>query len=101
MSIQFKPTLNSESRTFQTNNNLVKPRKSIIPIASPIIGEREIEYVTDAVKSGWVSSIGPYIDKFEEAFASYIGVKHAIAVSNGTVALHLALHGLGDRKSTL
>ena len=66
-----------------------------IPVAAPIIGEREIAYVTDAVRSGWVSSIGPYIDRFEEAFASYIGVKNAVAVSNGTVALHLALHAMG------
>jgi len=67
----------------------------MIPVAAPIIGEREIAYVTDAVRSGWVSSIGPYIDRFEEAFASYLGVRHAIAVSNGTVALHLALHAMG------
>jgi perosamine synthetase len=66
-----------------------------LPVAAPIIGEREIAYVTDAVRSGWVSSIGPYIDRFEEAFARYLGVKHAIAVSNGTVALHLALHAMG------
>lgn len=67
----------------------------MIPVAAPIIGEREIAYVTDAVRSGWVSSIGPYIDRFEEAFARYIGVRHAIALSNGTVALHLALHAMG------
>src|SRR6185503_511227 len=67
----------------------------LIPVAAPIIGERELAYVTDAVRSGWVSSIGPYIDRFEEAFARFVGVKHAIAVSNGTVALHLALHALG------
>lgn len=60
-----------------------------------MIGELEIEYVTDAVRSGWVSSIGPYIEKFENAFAIYIGVEHAIAVSNGTAGLHLALHSLG------
>ncbi len=51
--------------------------------------------MTDAVRSGWVSSIGPYIDRFEEAFAAYLGVRHAVAVSNGTVALHLALHAMG------
>jgi len=66
----------------------------MIPVAAPVIGEREIAYVTDAIRSGWVSSIGPYIDRFEEAFAKFTGVKHAIAVSNGTVALHLALHAL-------
>jgi perosamine synthetase len=66
-----------------------------LPVAAPIIGALEIEYVTDAVKSGWVSSIGAYIEKFETAFAEYIGVKHGVSVSNGTVALHLALHALG------
>jgi perosamine synthetase len=70
-------------------------KEPFIPVAAPIIGEREIAYVTDAVRSGWVSSIGPYIDRFEESFARYSGVKHAIAVSNGTVALHLALHAMG------
>jgi len=68
---------------------------SFIPIASPVIGEREIAYVTDAVRSGWVSSIGPYIGKFEGAFAEYVDVSHAISVSNGTVGLFLALHTLG------
>jgi perosamine synthetase len=66
-----------------------------IPVAAPVIGEREIAYVGDAVRSGWVSSIGPYIDRFEAGFASWVGVKHAVAVANGTVALHLALHALG------
>jgi perosamine synthetase len=69
--------------------------QKLIPVAAPIIGEREIAYVTDALRSGWVSSIGPYIDRFEEGFARYVGVRHAVAVSNGTVALHLALHALG------
>lgn len=66
-----------------------------IPVSAPVVGEREIAYVTDAVRSGWVSSIGPYIDRFESAFARYVGVRHAIAVSNGTVALHVTLHALG------
>ena len=66
-----------------------------LPVAAPVIGDFEIECVTDAIRSGWVSSIGPYLDKFESGFAEYIGVKHAVAVSNGTTALHLALHALG------
>jgi perosamine synthetase len=69
--------------------------KEFIPVAAPVIGEFEIECVTDAIRSGWVSSIGPYIEKFETGFAKYIGIRHAIAVSNGTTALHLALHALG------
>jgi perosamine synthetase len=72
-----------------------EPSSEFIPVAAPVIGEFEIECVTDAIRSGWVSSIGPYIDKFETGFAKYIGVRHAIAVANGTTALHLALHALG------
>lgn len=49
----------------------------------------------DCIESGWISSTGSYIDRFEEAFASFCGVEHALACSNGTVALHLALLGLG------
>lgn len=77
------------------NRSGEEPAKEFLPVAAPVIGELEIECVTDAIRSGWVSSIGPYIEKFESAFGQYIGVKHAIAVSNGTVALHLALHALG------
>lgn len=65
------------------------------PISRPILNGRELEYVTDAVKSGWISSIGPYVTRFEEEFANYCGVNNAIAVCNGTVALHLALIAAG------
>jgi perosamine synthetase len=47
------------------------------------------------VRSGWVSSLGPYVKRFEQSFAEYVGASHAVAVANGTVALHLALHALG------
>jgi perosamine synthetase len=68
-----------------------------IPIAKPFISTKEEEYVLDAVRSGWVSSSGAYIDRFEAAFAEYCGVAHAVAVSNGTCGLHLALacYGIG------
>jgi len=68
---------------------------NFIPISQPSIGEKEIAYVTDAVKSGWVSSLGKYIDMFEDKFALYCGTKYAVATSNGTTALHLALAALG------
>lgn len=68
---------------------------NFIPISQPSIGEKEITYVTNAVESGWVSSLGKYIDMFEEKFASYCGTKYALAVSNGTTALHLTLVALG------
>ncbi|GLI54148.1 DegT/DnrJ/EryC1/StrS family aminotransferase [Thermodesulfovibrio yellowstonii] len=68
---------------------------SFIPISKPSITKKEIAYVTDAVRSGWVSSLGKYIDMFEEKFAAYCGTKYAVATSNGTTALHLVLAALG------
>jgi perosamine synthetase len=66
-----------------------------IPISKPFIGEREKELVIDALDSGWVSSIGKYIDEFEATFARFCGTEYALAVSNGTTGLHLALVALG------
>jgi perosamine synthetase len=67
----------------------------MIPVAEPDIGEKEIEYVDDAVRSGWVSSHGKYIDEFEKEFSRFIGTEYGLTVSNGTTALHLALSALG------
>jgi perosamine synthetase len=66
----------------------------VIPVNEPLIGEKELEYVAEAIKSGWISSEGQYIKEFEEHFAYYIGRKHGIAVNNGTNALILALRAL-------
>lgn len=69
-----------------------------IPVCTPLLGGNEIKYVTDAVSTGWISSSGSYVSKFEEAFSSYCGVKYGVAVCNGTVAIHLALAALGIGK---
>ncbi len=69
------------------------PKK--IPVAAPSLLGNEIEYVNDCMKSGWISSAGKYVELFEEGFAEFCGVKHAVACCNGTVALHLALAALG------
>jgi len=69
--------------------------KHKIPVAEPDIGEQELKNVMEAVKSGWVSSKGPFIEEFEKSFSSYIGVKCGVATSSGTTALHLALAALG------
>ena len=50
----------------------------------PCLEGRELEYVTDAVRSGWVSSLGNYVSRFEKEFADFCGTKHAITVTNGT-----------------
>ncbi len=52
-------------------------------------------YVEEALRSGWISGRGPYIEKFETEFSHWLGVKHCVAVSSGTSALHLALVALG------
>ena len=67
----------------------------MIPISMPSIGELERLYVARAMESGWVSSIGPYVDAFEKAYAEFCGCKYALSVSNGTVGLHLSLASLG------
>ena len=66
-----------------------------IPVAEPVLTGNELAYVSDCVTSGWVSSIGKYVTRFEDDFARFCGVKHGIATSNGTTALHLALVTLG------
>ena len=66
-----------------------------IPISKPSLGELELEYVTEAVKSSWIGSTGFFVEKLKEEFAQEIGVSHAIPVTNGTVALHLALLAIG------
>ena len=69
-----------------------------IPVAEPCIGDEELKNVIEAVKSGWISSKGKFIEEFEREFAKYCGVKYGVATANGTVALHLALKALGIGK---
>ena len=66
-----------------------------ISVAAPKLGGREREYVLDCIDSTWISSVGKYITAFEESFAQFCGVRHAIATNNGTTALHLALVAMG------
>lgn len=67
----------------------------MIPVNEPLLGGRELEYVTECVRTGWVSSAGRFISEFEEQWASYCGRRYGVAVSNGTVALQLAVACLG------
>jgi len=67
-------------------------------VCEPYLNGNETKYVMDAVSTGWISSSGSYVTKFEEAFSEYCGVRHGIAVCNGTVALHLAMAALGIGK---
>ena len=64
------------------------------------VSEIEERYVLDAVRSGWVAPLGPHVDAFEREVADRVGVSHALALSSGTAALHLALLHLGARPGT-
>lgn len=69
--------------------------RDFFPVYKPTITNKEIEYSRDAINSGWISSIGEYITRFEKAFALFCGTKYAICTSSGTTGLHLALYSLG------
>lgn len=66
-----------------------------IPVSGPWITDREIDYVADAVRSAWYSNHLVYHEKFERAFAEYLGVRHTMALPSCTSAIHLALAALG------
>ncbi len=69
-----------------------------IPVAQPWFGGNEKKYVNECLDSGWISSLGEFITRFEQSFANYVGVKHAISTNNGTTALHVALLALGVKQ---
>jgi perosamine synthetase len=67
-----------------------------VPLSAPDVGERELRYVQDVMRSGQLS-LGPMLPRFEEQFAAAIGRKHAIAVNSGTSALHLCVRAAAIR----
>jgi perosamine synthetase len=66
-----------------------------IPVYQPTLSGNEKKYVNECLDTNWISSKGRFVKLFEQSFAEYTGIKHATGVSNGTVALHLALMALG------
>ncbi len=68
---------------------------AFIPVAAPDLGGNEERYAVEAIRSSWISSTGPYIQRFEAEWARLCESETALAVANGTVALHLALLALG------
>lgn len=65
--------------------------KRPIPNAVPCFGGNEWQYLKECLDTNWVSSAGPFVDRFEREVAAYVGVPHGVAVVNGTAALHVAL----------
>lgn len=60
-------------------------------LSGPNMGGNELKYVTECITTGWVSSVGSYVDQFEKMAAEFAGTKYAVATSSGTTALHIAL----------
>ena len=72
-----------------------------IPLAEPDLSGNEAAYLSECVASGYVSSVGPFVERFEGAIARATGAQHAVATSSGTAALHLALDAVGVGRDDL
>ncbi|MBC7980411.1 MAG: DegT/DnrJ/EryC1/StrS family aminotransferase [Armatimonadetes bacterium] len=72
--------------------------KHRIPVAAPVLADKTMAMVSECIEGTWISSAGKYITAFEQRFAEFTGSKHAIACTNGTAALHLALMGMDLRE---
>ena len=73
----------------------VLPTKEFTPLHEPTFAGNEWKYLKECLDTGWVSSVGKYVDRFEHDLVEYTGVKHAVATANGTAALHVCLELIG------
>ena len=69
----------------------VTEKRMSVPVNSPLLNGNEEKYVLDCIRTGWISSEGGYVQKFESEFSAYVGRDYGVAVSNGSAALELAL----------
>ena len=79
------------------NSGDIKPFVDKIWLSSPTMHGKELEYMTEAYKTNWMSTVGKNINEIEAQVADYVGVKYAVALSAGTAALHLATKLAGER----
>lgn len=73
----------------------------MIPLSLPNLSGKEWEYVKQCLDTGWISTAGSFVDRFEDEFADYLGIKSSVSVVNGTSALHIALQILGVENKDL
>ncbi len=73
----------------------------MVLLSGPNMGGNELKYVTECLQTGWVSSVGAYVDQFEKMSAAFAGTKYAVATSSGTTALHTCLVMLGVNENDL
>jgi perosamine synthetase len=88
-------SLSFETVSDRDDNDQTPYIRKKIAVAEPNLSGNELEYVSDCLRSTWISSSGKYIEQFEDVFARFCGTRHAIVTNNGTTALHLALVALG------
>ncbi len=69
----------------------------MIPVNEPLLDGNEKKYLSECIDTGWISSEGPFVKRFEDLFAAYIGVNHGVAVCNGTAALEVAMAAIDLR----
>jgi perosamine synthetase len=68
--------------------------KTFIPVNTPLLSGNEKKYLNECIDTGWISSEGPFVKKFEDKFAKKVNRRHAIAVANGTAAIDIAVESL-------
>lgn len=73
----------------------------MIPLLEPTLDGNEARYLQECIDSGYVSSVGPFVERFEREFAKAVGAQHAVACASGTAALHVALRLAGAQPGTL
>ena len=71
-----------------------------IPVNTPLLDGNEKKYLCECIDTGWISSEGPFVKRFEAEMASYVGRRHGIAVCNGTAALEAAMVALNLEKGS-
>jgi len=86
--VRVVPLLNDDG---QVADLALFDRRMRLPVAEPSLSDKELQYVSECILTGWISSAGKFVTRFEEALADFCGSGYAISTSSGTTALHLAL----------
>jgi dTDP-4-amino-4,6-dideoxygalactose transaminase/glycosyltransferase involved in cell wall biosynthesis len=87
-------TTNGTSMRHEAKRLVQQAKPSRIYLSAPHMSGRELDYIQEAIDTNWVAPVGPHIDRFEAEFAERIGLRHAVAVSSGTAAMHLVIRHL-------
>jgi perosamine synthetase len=92
--------MSTNQKIIQFIKDLYREQDNFIPLHAPILGSGEMKYLADCIESTFVSSAGPFVTRFEQIIAGFTGAERAVAIVNGTSALHLALKLVGVERGT-